>query len=246
MSPIKQRKKRGKQLCVILVEQNPLALPGLVALIGQANIQTRVDNELNTCSVDLAKGSPIVVVDIGTLVVPLHSCLQHFRSQCPNARILFLSNDLSEQQMLLLLGEGIHGFVPYKAVRKQLTRAISKVANGKVNFPPEVMEEFAKSGKALHARWSGVTERERDVLKLLEQGLSNKQAAIVLRVSENTIKFHVTNIFRKLAVHDRRSAVAISISGRLHRIDTATSHLGPRRPPTQFRSDSQISQIRPA
>jgi two-component system, NarL family, response regulator DegU len=111
--------------------------------------------------------------------------------------------------------QGVQGFVCYAEVKKRIVSAIHTILDGKLWFPSEIVEQFAAGAKTSRAQWDSVTRREGHIIGLLEQRLSNKQVAATLNVSENTIKFHLSNIFRKLEVHDRQSAAVASISRRL-------------------------------
>ncbi|MGA8430480.1 MAG: response regulator transcription factor [Candidatus Sulfotelmatobacter sp.] len=220
-----------------LIEQNPLAVPYLQHLLREKHIIVRFDSGLLTRLNVPRKPVAVFVIDVGTLLVSLATCLQQVRHLFPASKILLIGHKPSRHQMLLLTREGIQGFVSYAEVRTKIVRAIRAVLDGKVWFQSETLEQSgASTERTPRLRRESVTKRERRIIHLLEQRLSNKQAAEALNISENTIKFHLSNIFRKLDVHDRQSAVVAYISGGLGgRIDAATNRTDPLRLPGQAR-----------
>jgi|ERR1700733_3069115 DNA-binding NarL/FixJ family response regulator len=220
-----------------LIEQNPLAVPYLQYLLRERHIIVRFDSGLPTRAHSSRKPIAVFVIDVGTLLVSLATCLQQVRHLFPASKILLIGHKPSRHQMLLLTREGIQGFVSYAEVRTKLVRAIRAVLDGKVWFQSEPLEQSGLgSARTPRLRRESVTKRERRVIGLLEQRLSNKQAAEALNVSENTVKFHLSNIFRKLDVHDRQSAVVAYISGGLGgRIDAAINRTDPLRLPAHAR-----------
>jgi len=179
----------------------------------------------------------VFVVDLGTLLVSLSTCLQQMRDLFPASKILLIGHKPSHHRMLLLRRQGIQGFVSYAEVRKTIVRAIRAVLDGKLWFQSETLEQFgAGAKKTSRLRWESITRRERRIIGLLEQRLSNKQTAAALDISENTIKFHLSNIYRKLGVHDRESAVVAYISSGLGgRINAAIDHTDPLSLPAHTR-----------
>jgi DNA-binding NarL/FixJ family response regulator len=229
-----------------LIEQNPLAVPSLKQLLRRMFIPVHFDGGLLTGPHSSNRQIAAFIVDIGTLVMPLHTCIRQIRDRFPNAKILLIGHKLSHHQAVFLVRQGVGGFIRYAEV-KELAQAISTVLDGRLKFPREAMEEFATGEKAARGRKESITKGESRILGFLEHGLSNKQAATVLGVSENTIKFHLSNIFRKLQVHDRHSAVIVSISSRLGAgIEGPMMQPGRRRPPGQTRTELRRSRSQSA
>ena len=232
-----------RKIPVGLIEQHPLAAPYLRNLLIEQGFRVYSEVAFPARADSPAKQIAIFIVDIGTLLVPLHTCLQQMKVRFPGAKILLIGDKLTQHHMLLLMRQGVHGFVRYAEVKYRVAQALRHVLEGKLRFPSEVVDQFALRGKMLRGRWGLVTKRERRILSLLEQGLSNKQAADVLDISENTIKFHLANIFRKLGVHDRQSAVVVSISRRLEGCTVADiGQANSRRPPVHSRLESRPSR----
>jgi len=236
------------QIAVGLVQQNPLAVPSLVRLL-RRNKMTVYTNE------DLLLRRPpgrgplsVFVLDIGALSMPLVAYLQQLRHQHPNAKILLLGNKSIDSPLLLMLELGAHGFVRYKDATRSLPTAINAIVANQFWFPPRLVVQFTKGMKQPEERWQSLTRRERLIVRLLERRLSNKEIATLLRISGNTIKFHMSNLFRKLAVHSRQAIIAAAalqkLRGELNNNVSATHPLD--LPPHSYGRGFTNSHVRKA
>jgi two-component system, NarL family, response regulator YdfI len=110
----------------------------------------------------------------------------------------------------------IHGVLPAWATDREIQVALEAVATGLLILHGDVVEHSAAkpnpslvSAAEVHAE--SPSPREREVLNLLAAGLGNKEIASQLKISDHTVKFHVTSIFNKLRVSSRAEAVAMGI-----------------------------------
>ncbi len=127
-------------------------------------------------------------------------------SQFPHARIIVLTTYSGDAQVLRALRAGAQGYILKGQVRKELLETIRAVHAGKKRIAPEVAAELAD-----HAADDQLTAREVEVLRLIAEGNANKIIADQLSISEETVKFHVTNILSKLGARDRTHAVTMGI-----------------------------------
>jgi DNA-binding NarL/FixJ family response regulator len=130
----------------------------------------------------------------------------NIRSEFPNARIIVLTTYTGDAQVLRALRAGAGGYISKGHVRRELLEAIRAVHAGKKRIAPEVAAELAD-----HAADDDLTSREIEVLRLIASGNANKSIADQLSISEETVKFHVTNILSKLGANDRTHAVTIGL-----------------------------------
>ena len=108
------------------------------------------------------------------------------------------------------------GVLPMWATAREIQTAIEAAASGLLVFHPDMAEHLAKtsdtapraSGASL---WQQLSPRESEILNLLAAGLGNKEIALRLKISDHTVKFHVTSIFNKLSASSRTEAVAVGI-----------------------------------
>ncbi len=128
--------------------------------------------------------------------------------------VLFLfSQALSEVPDL---GAAIWGALPFSATSQDIILAVHALAQGFWIASPAVLPELGKPGRPIkpqdgHYQTEPLTEREIEVLQCLAQGYTNKEAALHLGVSSQTIKFHVSSIFSKLGVNNRTEAVSAGV-----------------------------------
>ncbi len=116
---------------------------------------------------------------------------------------------------------GARGFLLKDVSLEQLASAIRSVAGGRLIFQPSITETLLRSlqGRG-DARFKGeivepLTEREREVIRLVAGGFSNREIGEMLRLSEGTVKNHVSRLLLKLDARDRTSAVLKAIASRL-------------------------------
>ena len=136
-------------------------------------------------------------------------------AQLPRApRVVALTTFDDDASVFDALRAGALGYLLKDTQSTKLIEAIELAARGHAWLQPsvaaKVVSEFARtppaSGKRDVAADLGLSEREVAVLRQLAGGVSNKEIAVALRISEGTVKNHVTNIFGKLKVHDRTQA----------------------------------------
>jgi DNA-binding NarL/FixJ family response regulator len=128
--------------------------------------------------------------------------------------VLVLMDDLSAVQDLAAAGLPAWGLLPVNCSEEELVMAVFAIDLGLAVAPPE-----AFSGRFNGLRGAernglppiALTERELDVLRLLADGLANKQISQELGISEHTVKFHVSSIYTKLDVSNRAEAVRLGI-----------------------------------
>ena len=118
---------------------------------------------------------------------------------------LVLTAYASDEQIDAVLRAGARGYLLKGATIEEIERAIRTVARGERYLDARVASRVAALAHAPR-----LSPRERDVLRLLVAGQSNKEIAVSLHVTERTVKFHVTSIFNKLGAENRAQAVTIA------------------------------------
>jgi DNA-binding NarL/FixJ family response regulator len=156
--------------------------------------------------------------------MPYHKPLvavAQLNKQCPQVRILVLSAFNLPEYVVGLLKAGANGYVLKDDRTDLLLRAIRSVARGKDWVSPQATTILIESMRAESSDiQEKLTNRELDVLRLMARGRRNEDIAANLVVTEQTVKNHVTNIFRKLGVETRVEAVLYALSVGLASLDT--------------------------
>jgi len=128
------------------------------------------------------------------------------RGEFPDARIIMLSSSDTDGEIQRALRSGASGYVLKSMPLDELLAVIRSVHAGKRHVPVEVAAVLAE-----HLGDEELTPREFEVLRLIRDGHRNKQIADQLSISEQTVNFHIKNIFEKLGAHDRTHAVMIAV-----------------------------------
>ncbi len=134
------------------------------------------------------------------------SAMLEIRRACPTARIIMLTTFRRDAQIRRAVQGGAAGFLLKSSVRSDLLEAIRAVHAGQRRIPAEIALELAQ-----HLNHGSLSEREAQVLQCAACGNSNKRIAVVLAISEETVKAHMRTILSKLDANDRTHAVAIAI-----------------------------------
>ena len=126
-----------------------------------------------------------------------------------HVRVIVLTAYDTEERVLGAIRAGAGGYLLKGAAAAEIVHAIRAVREGGSYLTPrvatQVMAQVVSRGR------SGVlSEREREVLRLIAQGRSNKQIGRQLSITERTVKFHVTSIFNKLGTDNRAQAIAVA------------------------------------
>jgi DNA-binding NarL/FixJ family response regulator len=132
--------------------------------------------------------------------------MSSIRGEFPEARVIVLTTHAGDVQVSRALKAGARAYLLKGSLRKELLDTIRAVHAGHKRLSAEVAAEIAE-----HATDDVLTPREIDVLRLVAGGNANKEIAVRLSLTEETVKSHVRNILAKLGAHDRTHAVAIGV-----------------------------------
>jgi two-component system, NarL family, response regulator YdfI len=127
----------------------------------------------------------------------------------PDLPLLLLTDEARDLQMVANLPVPVWGALSLDASEDELSIAIRALHLGMTIVPPEFLEPMLSSSlvSGEYDLVEALTPRESEVLELVAQGLANKQIARQLDISEHTVKFHISAIYRKLGVTNRTEAV---------------------------------------
>jgi len=166
----------------------------------------------------------VVLMDIAMPGLGGIEAALEMKKQGRRARILILSQYEDREYVRRLLKAGVSGYVLKKSAGAELANAIRAVHRGGLVLDPEVartaMEEGgpAAPGQAADP-YESLTDREKQVLKLVAEGRSNKEVAEVLGISVKTAMSHREHVMEKLGVHNRTELVRFAIKKGVIRVD---------------------------
>lgn len=193
---------------IVLADDHALVLEGLRALVNAEPdlrvIATATDGERLLEAVRRFKPD-VVAMDLQMPFMDGLTCLHHIRAEALPVRVLVISAFGDAQSLRTAVEGGADGFA-LKTDRPEMTlAAIRQVAAGHMVFP-DVARRWLIRTPAPDP--NALTDREESVLALVAEGKSNAQIGAALGLSENTIKFHLKNLYSKLGVTNRTEAAA--------------------------------------
>jgi DNA-binding NarL/FixJ family response regulator len=194
-----------RSLKVFIADDHPLMVQGIrraleaaddIEIVGEAHSGPEVVPLVRQTSPDL------VLLDMRMPQLDGLGCLDRLREQCPGVKVVILSVFSEPEYIERALRRGAVGYIVKSVNPLDLPSAIRQAFEGTVyhalGLPPDDEETTAKA--------AGLTEREIGILKAVARGLSNQAIGKELWVTEQTVKFHLTNIYRKLGVANRTEA----------------------------------------
>ena len=137
------------------------------------------------------------------------------REQSPSVQVLALTSFKEEILVQSALQAGAIGYLLKDVSADELAQAIRAAHAGRVTLSPEAAQALVHAASQPPVPGFDLTEREREVLTLMIEGLNNTQIAGNLNVSPSTIKSHVSNILSKLGVASRTEAVTLALRNRI-------------------------------
>ena len=202
---------------LLLIENQPLTRLGVRAVVAdQADIE--LVGETDNAADGFAKFKELRPdVTILGLRLP-DSCsiddLDNYFIESPKARIIVLAEHAGDAEISRALKKGVAGYICKDVSPEELVAAIRNVALGRKYIPADIAQILTEN-----MGQEELTPTESTVLRMIVGGMSNKEIAFALDVSENTVKSHIQNIFGKIGVSDRTSAATTAIKRGLVRVD---------------------------
>jgi two-component system NarL family response regulator len=220
-----KRPQDGLVLRVLIVDDHALFRRGLqMVLASEPDIDVVGEASDGAEALDKAKALKpnVVLMDVR---MPKRSGIEAagaIRDELPEAKILMLTMSDEEADLYEAIKAGASGYLLKEISIEEVPDAIRSVWAGQSRISPsmasKLLSEFAamsQRGGDVKAAGAQLTPREMQVLKLVAQGLNNKDIAEKLFISENTVKNHIRNILDKLHLHSRMEAVVYAVKEKL-------------------------------
>jgi DNA-binding NarL/FixJ family response regulator len=202
---------------VILVDDERLILDGLRKILSvepDIEVVAEASNGMDAIRAARAVQPHVVVMDVKMPVLDGVATTRRLRAEQPGTRILMLTTFDLDEYVFEGLRAGATGYILKDATGSQIVEGIRAAARGESSLQPSVaarvIAEFVRLPPAITSLAQPsepLSQREREILHLVARGLSNRDIADRLIITENTVKRHMTNILAKLEVSDRTRAV---------------------------------------
>ncbi|GAA1327363.1 response regulator [Leucobacter albus] len=195
---------------VLVVDDHPVVRAGIVALLGGApDISVVGEAEHGDAAVALARElSPdVVLMDLRMPGLDGVGATAAIVASNLPSRVLVLTTYEEDDHILGAIEAGANGYLLKAAPAAEIIAGVQAVASGQTVLAPSIAAQLVGRARSDAAAKPSLTPRERDVLALVAEGLSNPAIAARLFIGEATVKTHLIHVFEKLAVSDRTRAV---------------------------------------
>ena len=205
----------GKQISVLIADDHPVVRQGISVLLSVQDdmiVAGEAADGDETLRLAAQLRPDVLLLDLKLPRLDGVGVLRRLPEQSAGTRALVLTSAADRAQVALALQAGAAGFL-YKDVDPDaLVRAIRSVHDGHTLLAAEVADVLsARPAGPVTSGIGALTRREREVLALLADGQSNREIAGTLRVSEKTVKTHVSSVLAKLGVADRTQAAVLAV-----------------------------------
>ncbi len=157
----------------------------------------------------------IVLMDLSMPVLDGIEATKELKKQAPHIQVMILTSFSDQDHVIPALEAGASGYQLKESDPDELVSAIRKLMNGENQLHPKVtthlLTRLTKSSEKKVNFIDHLTKREKDVLKEIAKGKSNKEIGAALHITEKTVKTHVSNILSKLGVQDRTQAALYAV-----------------------------------
>jgi DNA-binding NarL/FixJ family response regulator len=192
---------------VLVVDDHQLVRAGLITLLeAAADIQVAGEaaDGQQALAAAAATAPDVVLMDLSMPVLDGVAATRRLLAERPGTRVVALTSFSDRQRVTDILAAGATGYVLKDSRPDDLLAAVRAAADGQVPLDPRVAAALLPTREVPLA--DQLSEREKQVLRLVAAGLANKQIARRLGIAESTVKVHTGNIFRRIGVTDRTSA----------------------------------------
>ena len=205
---------------VVIAEDHTILREGLRALLSSsADFEIVGEAEDGRSAIQcVEKVKPdLVLMDLSMPRMNGMEALREIKKLRPETKVLALTVHKAEEYVLAALAAGADGYVLKDATHTELVMAIKSVLMGKRYLSPgiseKVIEGYLEGRRTLKSRspWDTLTQREREILKLVAEGYKNKDIADYLCISVKTVETHRANLMRKLDLHNVSSLTAFAM-----------------------------------
>ncbi|WP_099771021.1 response regulator [Pasteurella multocida] len=201
----------SEKMKVLIIDDHPLMRRGIKQLMELApNFEVVADagNGIEGISLALQTQPDLIILDLNMKGLSGLDTLKTLRAEGIDARILILTVSDLKSDIFTLIDAGADGYLLKDTEPDALLSQIQRIAQGEVILSDSIKDALIERQMNADPIYS-LTDREMDVLRLIATGLSNKQIAGQLFISEETVKVHIRNLLRKLNVHSRVAATVL-------------------------------------
>ena len=196
---------------VAIVDDHPIVTDGVVANLRAASeieVVATGASAAEATAIASAQRPDVLILDLELGGRSGLDAIPEIKAASPATRIVVFSAYAGEERVASAFERGADSYVLKGTSSDELVAVVRAVAQGGTLIPPEIAAQLARA--VGQPRRDRLTAREREILALLAEGLSNRAAGERLGIAERTVKFHVAEILARLGASNRAQAVAIA------------------------------------
>jgi len=209
------------RISVLLLVGNHLLCKSLARIIQQrSDIFAIEPGNLSDIALLITKSeTDVILLDLASATALNRQCVARLRDLNPKARVLMIGMDVDECAFLKAVRFGVSGYLLNETSAVELISAIRAVARGEAVCPPQLCRALFDTLAGIRELTPGVrkmgarlTRRQRELVPMIVRGLTNKEIASHLNLSEQTVKNHIHRIFRRIGAIDRSEIIEIAVA----------------------------------
>ena len=203
-----------KKIRILVIEDNRVLRDGITAMLNEQadmHVVATIGSGNNVLLKASQTKSHVILMDVGLKNFKESSVVESIKKKMPEIKVIGMGFVPTQSDIVEFVEAGASGFILKVATVKEFIGTIRSVAQGIKVLPPSlagslfshVIELALKKNKGKITSAVRMTKREREIIVLIADGLSNKEIAQQLNIATHTVKSHVHNIMEKLALHTR-------------------------------------------
>jgi DNA-binding NarL/FixJ family response regulator len=210
----------SERIRILLADDHPTLRAGLRAIletVEDIEVSGEAANGREAVDRSIARRPDVVLMDLEMPVLDGVEATRELHQRLPGTAVIVFTAFDTDERIVAAVEAGARGYLLKGATRDEIIRAIRVARDGGTLLQPEIAAKLLRlmnKPRASHGP-DALSEREREVLVLVVDGLTNKEIAARLTISERTAKFHVASILAKLGVASRAAAVRVALERRL-------------------------------
>ena len=209
-----------RKIRVLVVDDHTIVRDGICALLGLASdieVVGEASNGMEALEMVKKLTPDVVLMDLAMPIMSGQEATRRIKKEFPNTKILALTQYDDKEYVFPVVNAGAYGYISKASASSDLVTGIRSVYRGDSFLSPSVakilIDNYRQGGTALqnHDPYDTLTDREREVLKLLAEGHTISEIAQILTISPKTTDGHKTSLMAKLDIHNRSDLIKYAL-----------------------------------
>jgi two-component system, NarL family, nitrate/nitrite response regulator NarL len=206
---------KGRIVTVVIADDHPIVLKGVADLLescGQVRVLATCQDGISAIEAVRNHAPDVAVLDLAMPGANGLKALESIKAEMPGTNVVLLTGQIAGDQIARALAAGAKAILLKDSALEELVSCVQAVADGRKWVSASLLEyerEFRANRGSIE---QALTEREREIMRLVARGLSNKSVARRLELSEGTVKGHLHNIYRKTGTSNRTELAVLALA----------------------------------